>query len=96
MLAETWERSADAEKLCPSELKEQSIGEVGNFWIGKAQSGINISTCRDLTLEESPTAFGLGSGELERLGRSLETNVDVREELTPMDVQGLLGATTGS
>ncbi|KAH3972379.1 hypothetical protein HBI56_004300 [Parastagonospora nodorum] len=84
--------------LWPSELllKERSIGDVEKRWIGKAQSGIKISTCRDLTLEESPIDFGLGSGKLERLGRLLETNVDVLEELKPIDVQGLPGATPGS
>jgi hypothetical protein len=40
--------------------------------------------------------FRIGNGELERLGGSLETNVDVLEVLSPTDVQGLPGTTTGS
>jgi hypothetical protein len=86
----------ETEVRAPTESKEMLIGEVENLWIGKAQSGINISTCRDRTLEESPTDFGDDSGKQEGLERSLETNVDVRKELRPMDVQELVGATTGS
>jgi hypothetical protein len=72
------------------------IGEEENLCTGIAQSGIRISTWRDLTLDESLTDLPPGKGKAERLARSLETIVEVREELNPMLVQGLSGATTGS
>lgn len=71
------------------------MGEAGNLWIGKAQSGITISTCRDRMLEESPTGLR-GWGKLERLKWPLEMMVEVLEELRPQDVQGLSGATLGT
>lgn len=71
------------------------MGEVENLWIGRAQSGITISTCRDLMLEESPTE-PWGRGKFERLGWPLDTTVEVLDELSPQDVQGLSGATLGT
>jgi hypothetical protein len=95
MLARGWEQSG-AIGLFSSGSKERLIGDTENLWRGKAQSGITISTCRDLTLEESPADFRLGNGKPKRLGWLLETKVDDREELSPLDVQGLEGATDGS
>ena len=74
----------------------RAIGEAENRWIGKAQSGITISTCLDLILEESPTHLRPGRGKFEMLGRLLETIVEVLDELSPAEVQGLPGATIGA
>lgn len=46
-------------------------------------------------LEESPTELR-GKGKPERLGWPLDTTVDVLDELSPQDVQGLSGATLGT
>jgi hypothetical protein len=59
------------------------MGDVENRCIGSTQSGITISTCLDLKLAESPMDLRAGRGKLERLGRSLETMVEVLDELSP-------------
>jgi hypothetical protein len=46
-------------------------------------------------LEESPTE-PRGRGKLERLGWRLDATVEVLDELSPQDVQGLSGATLGT
>jgi hypothetical protein len=46
-------------------------------------------------LEESPIELR-GRGKLERLGWRLDKTVEVRDELSPQDVQGLSGATLGT
>lgn len=85
-------KAAGEEPRDESRSKGSLIGDEENRCSGKAQFGINISTWRDLTLDGLPP----GKGKLERLGRLLERLVEVREELIPMLVQGLSGATTGS
>ena len=70
------------------------MGEDENLCTGIAQSGITISTWRDLTLEDLLEDLLLGKGKPERLGRLLEMMVDVGEELNSVLVQGLSGATT--
>ena len=75
--------------------KGRSIGEEENLCSGKAQSGILISTCLDLTPEESPTDLGVEKGKFG--SRVLcEMDFEVREELVPREIQGLSGATDGS
>lgn len=80
--------------LGASEPKRILMGDE-EICTGRAHFGITISTCLDLTLEESPTDLGLGKGNPGRLGLC-ETIVEVREELSPTEMQGLSGATTGS
>jgi hypothetical protein len=72
------------------------MGDVEYLCAGRTQSGITISTCRDLKLEESPVESRFGKGNSERLGWRLESIVDERDELSPTEVQGLSGATDGS
>jgi hypothetical protein len=69
------------------------MGDAENLCTGRIQSGITISTCLDLKLGESPGYFRPGRGKSERLGGSLDITVDVRDELSPAEVQGLSGAT---
>jgi hypothetical protein len=63
-----------------------------------AQSGITISTCLgDRKLDESAIDLRLGQGKLERLGRPLDTIVEVLDNgLSPAEIQGLPGATIGT
>ena len=71
-------------------------GDVEFRCVGKTQSGVTISTCRDLKLEVSPIEPRFANGKLERLGWRLELIVEEREELSPTEVQGLSGATERS
>jgi hypothetical protein len=71
--------------------------DVDAGWVGEFQSfGITISTCLALRLDESPEDLRPGRGKFERLGRSLETAVEVLDELNATELQGLSGATTGT
>jgi hypothetical protein len=72
------------------------MGDVEYRCVGRTQSGITISTCRDLKLEESPIEARFEDGKLERLGWRLDSTVEEREELSPTEVQGLSGATERS
>lgn len=74
----------------------ESAGDVENLRTGIAQSGITISTCRDLKLPQSAKDFRPGLGKLERLGQPLETMVEARDELRPAGELGLQGTTTGT
>jgi hypothetical protein len=47
-------------------------------------------------LEESPADLQLGEVKLERLRCPLEMTVEVLDELSPEEVQGLPGATVGA
>ena len=71
------------------------MGEEEKVCIGISQSGITISTCLDLMLEESGMDLGLWRGK-RRLGWPLETTVEVLEELSLGESQGLLGTTIGT
>jgi hypothetical protein len=72
------------------------MGDAENLCIGRIQSGITISTCLDLRLAESPAYLRAGEGKSERLGDSLDITVEVLEELSPTESQGLSGATIGT
>jgi hypothetical protein len=72
------------------------MGDVEYRCVGVTQSGITISTCRDLRLVESPIEPRFGDGKPERLGWRLDSIVEERDELSPTEVQGLSGATERS
>jgi hypothetical protein len=57
------------------------MGDVEYRCVGVTQSGITISTCRDLRLVESPIEPRFGDGKPERLGWRLDSIVEERDEL---------------
>ena len=75
---------------------EEPVGKGEILCIGRAQSGITISTCLGRKLAQSPNDFCPGLGKLERVGQGLATTVEARDEVSSRGEREPQGTTMGT